>query len=64
MKLIQTLPQQLEESKRALQITSNTQFYDWIREEKDYLDNITEVEEIDVLRVEYLATLKKLRVAE
>ena len=64
LKLVQTLPQQLEESKRALQITTDAQFYDWIREEKDYLDNITEVEEGDVLRVEYLMTLKKLRVAE
>ena len=62
--LVETLTDQLCETMRALAIHSENDFSRWREEEKIYLMSLMDVPAVDTMKIEYLQTLKKLRVAE
>ncbi|KAF8531755.1 hypothetical protein JB92DRAFT_3298025 [Gautieria morchelliformis] len=61
---LQTLPDQLEEAKHMLGITSDSVFTEWRREEKAYLISLEKEPPADILKIQYLETLKKLHAAD
>ncbi len=61
---LKLLPVQLREAKRVLKISSDEVFEVWRHEEKAYLRGLEKEPPSDVLKVQYLETLKKLRAAE
>ncbi|KAF8573586.1 hypothetical protein K439DRAFT_1665734 [Ramaria rubella] len=64
MKNLALLPDQLEAAKRSLNIDSDVRFEEWREAEKAYLRGLKTEPELDVLKIEYLSTLIKLRQAE
>ncbi|KAF8507749.1 hypothetical protein JB92DRAFT_3083995 [Gautieria morchelliformis] len=64
LQILDTLPTQLTAAKKELKIPSDTMFDTWRNEEKEYLSSLKQEPEIDVLRPEYLRTLRKLHDAQ
>jgi hypothetical protein len=58
------LPAQLEEAKKILDIEDEQVFAEWRWEEKAYLPTLEKELPADLLKMQYLKTLKKLLVAE
>ena len=63
-KLIADLTEELNDTMQALSIPSTATFYDWIREEREYLEGLPEEPALDLLKVEYLDALRKLQQAK
>ena len=61
---LKLLPVQLREAKCVLKISSDDVFEVWHHEEKAYLWGLEKEPPSDVLKVQYLETLKKLWAAE
>ena len=61
---LKLLPAQLQEAKCVLGISSDGVFEVWHHEEKAYLQGLEKEPPSDILKVQYLETLKKLRAAE
>ena len=64
LELVRTLPKKLEGLMSALGIASPEVFAQWREEEKDYLWNVQEEVLDDVLKMDYLELLLKLKDAE
>ena len=62
--ILRDMPVALEQAKAALGITSDETFHRWHSEEKSYLTSLKKEPEGDILRAQYVVTLKKLREAE
>ena len=61
---LSSLPAQLEAARNILNLESDEIFLDWHREEKAYLATLKKEPPSDILTMQYLDILKKLRTAE